>query len=140
MFRVKTSYTCSMKRRQLGNLGEDIACRFLESKGYVITARNYLKPWGEIDVIGIKNGTVRFIEIKTVSRENTGGLSREMDHQPEDLIDQRKLAKVARTASLYMDEMKDSREYQIDTVGVILDHKTKTAQCRLLEQVLEGDV
>ena len=52
----------------------------------------------------------------------------------------RKLKKLARTAQLYMEVMKDEREYQIDVVGVIISESTKTARCRLLEQVLEDNL
>ena len=47
-----------------------------------------------------------------------------------------KLRKVARTAELYMNSKNDSREFQIDVVGVYLDMKTRQARCRLFEQVL----
>jgi Holliday junction resolvase-like predicted endonuclease len=59
-----------------------------------------------------------------------------MSANPEELIDSRKLKKIARTAELYMQERKDTREYQIDAVGVILDLKGRKARCRLFEQVL----
>ena len=103
-----------MGRRDTGNIGETVACRFLEQRGYKILERNFLRPWGEIDIIAEKSGTIRFVEVKAVSRESKEGISREMSHQPEDLVDVRKLRKVARTAMLYMEAAKDGREYQID--------------------------
>lgn len=126
-----------MGRRDTGNIGETVACQFLERRGYRIIERNFLRPWGEIDIIAEKGGTVRFVEVKAVSRESKEGISREMSHQPEDLVDVRKLRKVARTAVLYMAASKDEREYQIDVVGVILDQASRTARCRLLEQALD---
>lgn len=36
---------------KIGNLGENIACNFLEKKGFKIIERNYRKKWGEIDII-----------------------------------------------------------------------------------------
>ncbi len=126
-----------MGRRDVGNLGESIACQFLERRGFTILERNFLRPWGEIDIVAEKEGIVRFVEVKAISRETKDGISREMSHQPEDLVDARKLRKVARTASLYMESRKDGREYQIDVVGVILDQKKRTARCRLLEQALD---
>lgn len=126
-----------MGRRDTGNTGETVACQFLERKGYKILQRNFSRPWGEIDIIADKGGTIRFVEVKTVSRESIQGISREMSHQPEDLVDVRKLRKVARTAVLYMEAAKDEREYQIDVVAVILDQATRTARCRLLEQALD---
>lgn len=125
-----------MGKRDTGKLGEQIACEFLERRGFKIIARNYLKPWGEIDIIAEKDGVLHFVEVKALSRENNEGISREMSHQPEDLVDERKLRKVARTAELYMESAKDTREYQIDVVGVVLDQQKRIARCRLLEQAL----
>ena len=41
-------------RKEVGRVGEDIAAQFLERKGFKILARNYRKPWGEIDIIAEK--------------------------------------------------------------------------------------
>ena len=128
------------KKRSTGDTGEEIACQFLVRKGYAVVSRNYLKPWGEIDIVAEKNDIVHFVEVKTLSRENSDEVSREMDHQPEDLVDVRKLRKVARTAALYMETTHDGREYQIDVVAVIMSHKTRTARCRLIEQALEDNL
>ncbi|MEK7107399.1 MAG: YraN family protein [Patescibacteria group bacterium] len=127
-------------RKQVGQTGEDIACQFLERKGFRIVDRNYRKPWGEIDIIAEKDGTVRFVEVKAVSRESLGDGSREMDYRPEEMVTPEKLRKVARTAALYMENKKDKREYQVDVVGVIMDMATKKARCRLIEQALEDNL
>ena len=116
-------------RKSIGKEGEDIACQFLERKGFTVIGRNYSKKWGEIDIIATKGNVVRFVEVKTVSRENP-------DYMPEELVHQSKLEKVARTASLYMEETKDSREYQVDAVTVVMNERTRTARCHLFEQVL----
>ena len=123
-------------RRVTGDLGEEIACAFLKRKGFRILDRNYQKPWGEIDIIAEKGGVVRFIEVKTVSRESLPGISREMDYRPEELANEGKLKKVVRTAQLYMEAKGDEREYQIDVVGVVISENSRTARCRLFEQVL----
>ncbi|OGG52450.1 hypothetical protein A3H16_03685 [Candidatus Kaiserbacteria bacterium RIFCSPLOWO2_12_FULL_53_8] len=127
-------------RKEVGRLGEDIACQFLERKGFKILARNYRKPWGEIDIIAEKNNSVRFVEVKAVSRESLPNGSREMDYRPEEMVDSRKLRKLARTAALYMEVQKDKREFQIDVVGVIMVMAKRTARCRLFEQALEGNL
>ncbi len=127
-------------RKDVGRGGEDIACQFLERKGYKIIERNYRRKWGEIDIIAAKDGTVRFVEVKAVSRESLRDLSREMDYRPEELVHRTKLRKIARTASLYMEEKRDEREYQIDVVGVIMNKATRTARCRLFEQALESNL
>ncbi|OGG56646.1 hypothetical protein A3D71_04040 [Candidatus Kaiserbacteria bacterium RIFCSPHIGHO2_02_FULL_55_20] len=127
-------------RKEVGRLGEEIAAQFLERKGFKVVARNYRKPWGEIDIIAEKAGTVRFVEVKAVSRESLPDVSREMDYRPEEMVDVRKLRKLARTAALYMEVHKDKREFQIDVVGVVLVKATRKARCRLFEQALEGNL
>jgi len=128
------------QRKRVGRIGETIAAQFLERKGFKIVERNYRKPWGEIDIIADKGGVVRFVEVKAVSRESLPDVSREMDYRPEEMVDVRKLRKLARTAALYMEVQKDKREYQIDVVGVILVEATRKARCRLFEQALEGNL
>ena len=125
------------KRKEVGKVGEAVAAEFLMRKGFTVLDRNYRKPWGEIDIIAEKGGIVRFVEVKTLSRENIPDISREMsDYRPEEQVHPAKLRKIARTAELYMNARKDDREYQIDVVGVYLNMKTRQARCRLFEQVL----
>ena len=118
-----------------GALGEDLACKFLERKGFKLIERNFRRPWGEIDIIAEKAGEVRFVEVKTVS-SSSEMFSRE-SFRPEENIHEEKLKKVVRTAQLYMEEKDDKREYQIDAVGIILDPVNRTARCRHFEQILE---
>jgi len=130
---VKTGRQTAKQKR--GQKGESIAEIFLKRKGYRVIQKNYRKPWGEIDIIAEKGNIVRFVEVKTVSRENY-----ELSHNPEDLVDRRKLIKVARTAALYMEHTRDGREFQIDVVGVIMDDVSRIATCRLFEQALESNL
>jgi putative endonuclease len=124
-------------RKEAGRIGEQIAADFLVRKGYFIIQRNYRKPWGEIDIIAKKGGVVRFVEVKTLSRDLLPDVSRENNqYRPEEQVHPWKLRKIARTAETYMNAMRDSREYQIDVVGVFLNMRTRRAKCRLFEQVL----
>ena len=125
------------RSRQLGNMGEDVACRYLESKGYKVLERNYLRFLGEIDIVAEKAGTVRFIEVKAISRENPEDVTRESnDYRPEEQVHPEKLRKLALMGEMYMNEKGDDREYQIDVVGVYLNSNKGVAICRLFEQVL----
>ena len=126
------------KTSQTGAIGEDIACKFLEKRGFRVIERNYRKPWGEIDVIAEKGGIVHFVEVKASSRSiSDGDGSREMGYRPEEMATEAKLHKVARTAALYMDSKKDSREFQVDVLGVLMDKDKRMARCRFFEQVIE---
>lgn len=124
-------------KREVGAIGEGVAAAFLERRGFRIIDRNYRKPWGEIDIIAERLGVVRFVEVKTVSRESLTGVTREIEeYRPEEMAHPGKMRKVARTAEMYMNETGDCRDFQVDVVGVFLDHSSRRARCRLFEQVL----
>src|SRR5207245_1534118 len=48
----------------LGKTGEDLACRELERRGYVIIARRYRRRGGELDIIARDGQTLVFVEVK----------------------------------------------------------------------------
>lgn len=127
------------ERRRLGNKGEDIACEYLSRKGFVVIARNYLKPWGEIDIICKKGTELRFVEVKTISRATSGaGGSRgtRPNMTAEDHVHPAKLKRLVRTVETYMADQSGDPDYQIDLVTVELDMQTRTARCKLYEQIL----
>ncbi|MDR0222867.1 MAG: YraN family protein [Oscillospiraceae bacterium] len=55
-----------------GDFGENAVCDYLFERGYEITARNYRKRCGEIDIIAVFGNEIAFVEIKTRKR---GGLT-----------------------------------------------------------------
>jgi putative endonuclease len=125
------------ERRKTGDIGERLAVEFLQRKGFTVVERNYRRPWGEIDIIAEKDGEVRFVEVKAVSRDTSNGVTREISgYSPEEMAHGTKLSKVARTAELYMDSKGDTRDFQVDVVTVVLDKTSRKAHCRLYEQVL----
>jgi putative endonuclease len=125
------------ERRKTGDVGEEVAAQFLQRKGFKIIDRNFRRPWGEIDLVAEKSGEVRFVEVKTVSRDTLAGVTREkLYSSAEELAHASKLSKVAKTAQLYMEAAKDDRDFQIDVVTVYLNTSTRQATCRLYEQVM----
>lgn len=118
-------------------MGEDIAARFLVGKGFSIITRNFRKPWGEIDIIAKRGEIYRFVEVKAVSCESSGNVSRvTQGYRPEEQAHPEKLRKVARTAELYMAEEGKGEEFQVDVVAVRLDFTRRIANCRLYENAL----
>lgn len=62
-----------MHNKQCGGNGEDIACKFLENKGYNIIERNYkFGRAGEIDIIALDGSCMVFVEVKTRTNHNFG--------------------------------------------------------------------
>ncbi len=64
---------------QTGAQGEGIAVEFLVRKGFKILDRNFRRPWGEIDIIAEKGGSVRFVEVKAICA-SLSTISREMSY------------------------------------------------------------
>ena len=51
-------------RRELGRLGEDLACEWLQKHGHVILERNWRSGHLEIDVITFDAEGIHFVEVK----------------------------------------------------------------------------
>jgi putative endonuclease len=54
----------SRARVILGKTGEDLACRELERRGYVVVARRYRRRGGELDIVARDGPTIVFVEVK----------------------------------------------------------------------------
>lgn len=115
---------------------------FLMKQGFRIIGRNYWKPWGEIDIVARKDGTLRFIEVKAskVTHETGNNVSRETNigvSRPEEHVTNEKLARLSRAIQTYLAERGVSPEtpYQIDVVSVVLNLKDKTAKVDFIENV-----
>ncbi|MDD5068054.1 MAG: YraN family protein [Candidatus Pacebacteria bacterium] len=137
-----------MKRLNLadpiGIKGEDIACKYLEKKGYRIVCRNYLKRWGEIDIVAQKDKKLYFVEVKTVSREINLSYPKnvprvtEDEYRPEENIHEWKLKRLGRVVQSYLLEKyeDDEPEWEFLVAIVLLDMKKKIANVKLLDDIV----
>jgi putative endonuclease len=125
-------------KRELGDKGEEVVCRYLESRGYRILERNYWKPWGEIDIIAEKGPTLSFVEVKSVLREMGEGISRETSYRPEENMHPAKIKRLHRAIQTYLLERKvpESRPWQLDLACAFLDFSTHKARVELLENIV----
>ena len=55
---------------ELGKWGEDVAARYLETKGYRILERDWKDRHKDLDIIAVDNGCLVIVEVKT-RRQNT---------------------------------------------------------------------
>jgi len=117
---------------EVGRIGEEIASIFLENKGFSIVERNYRKKWGEIDIVAKKDGSMRFVEVKTVS---SGG---NISYTPEENVHYNKLKRLTRTIETFCAERGFYGEWQIDVVGILLDADKKEARVRFTENAAAG--
>lgn len=104
------------RKRSIGDFGEDIASRYLEKKGYQILERNFLKPYGEIDIICIKDEILTFVEVKTRKNDEFKPASLDVDYYKKE--------RIKKTAQAYIIE-KDLGEFLIsfDVCEVYLENK-----------------
>ena len=136
-------------KRQLGDMGEEVACKYLQNKGFSVIERNYLKPWGEIDIVVKKAKKLYFVEVKSVSREKSGvgGLpagrqgsrgTQEYRLRPEENVHPAKLKRLHRAIQTYLLDHKvpEDIEWQIDIACVYLDFSTHKARVEILENVI----
>ena len=140
------------EKRKFGNIGEEIIAKFLANSGFEIIERNYLKRFGEIDIVAKKDGAVHFIEVKSawsgVSREtiniNFENFTISLENDPclfygyllEENISANKKARLARTIDLYLSEHKlHNSPFQVDVAAVLIDFKSKCARVRYTDDV-----
>lgn len=126
------------EKQKIGRMGEDVACRFLMKRGFNVIERNYLKKWGEIDIIAQKGKILRFIEVKTVSRENVGNISHETNgYRPEENVHPKKLRRMTRVIQTYLIEKGiEDDNWQFDVLAVYFDLNNMEAKCRFTEDVI----
>ena len=117
------------QKRKIGDVGESVACKFLERRGYRILERNYWKPWGEIDIVAEKASILSFVEVKSISRATI---------RPEENMHPGKIKRLNRAVQTYLLDKKvpESKVWQIDLACVYLDFTTKKARVELLENIV----
>jgi len=128
-------------KRKIGDIGEEVAVKYLERKGFRILERNYLRKWGEIDIIAEKGQLLSFIEVKSVSRESAspaGGQGSHETYRPEENVHPAKLKRLHRAIQTYLLDRKvpDSREWRVDVACVYLDFSTRKAKVEMLENII----
>jgi putative endonuclease len=122
--------------QKIGELGEDIACKFLEKNGFSLLERNYTKKWGEIDIISKKNNVIYFIEVKSKSVSDLDIVSYETG-RPEDNMHPWKLKRLSKTIQTYLINKRiGNTPWQFDLLVVFLDLDRRKARVRRIENII----
>ncbi len=123
-----------MNTRELGALGEKLACEYLVEKGLKILGKNYTVPtgrqgiiWGEIDIIakkkfklfGKNDRVIHFVEVKTIIAQS--------GFHPEDKVDFKKQKKLRQLSEIWLknEGFKENQPCQIDVIGVTISNDSK---------------
>lgn len=140
------------KSQKIGELGEDVACKYLEKQGFSIKERNYTKKWGEIDVIANKEGKLYFIEVKSVScdLEGVNAEGESVTHvtthgephqytkfKPEENMHPWKMKRLSRTVGTYLIHNRiGNTPWQFDLLVVYLDMNKRLARVKVVENII----
>lgn len=130
----------SYSKKETGALGERIAAKYLEKHNFTILDCNYLKKWGEIDIVA--RGTdkkVHFVEIKAVSYETKQQLNEAVTRRtwrPEENVHPYKLKKLNRAIESWLMEKKYEGEWQIDVIAVRIVSREKYATVKYIPNVI----
>lgn len=105
-----------MYRENKGFCFEEVARRYLKSKGYILLEVNFFCKFGEIDIIAAKDDALVFVEVK--GRKNTDF------GYPREYVTPRKIRKIISTANYYIMKNKyDDISCRFDVIEIINDTK-----------------
>src|SRR3989344_8148990 len=133
------------EKQKIGEIGENIAVKFLMKHNFSILDRNYTKKWGEIDIVAEKQNKLYFIEVKSVSRETLDTFmpksysdsDERYEHRPEDNMHPWKLKRLSRVIQTYiLSKNLDEREWQLDLLIVYLYQKEKRARVKVVSDII----
>ena len=101
----------SNTRQKIGRMGESLAEKYLNERGYTVRGRNVHTSYGEIDLVARLGEIVVFMEVKT-RRSKAYGL-------PEISVNLRKLNHMRQSAEAYMQAHPESgAHWQVDVIAI----------------------
>ena len=102
-----------MTKSEIGKLGEDSVCSYLQKQGYRIIARNYRIKGGEIDIIAENGDYIAFVEVKARKPDSlvTGF----------EAVNKRKQGLIIRTAADYCSKHPNMLQPRFDVAEVIIN-------------------
>jgi len=102
-----------LNKRKIGGEAEEVAAKYLESKGYKIVEKNYNCSFGEIDIIARKDGFFIFIEVK-YRRDLSYGY-------PVEAVTYSKQKVIRKVATLYIKHKNliFEKNFRFDVVGIL---------------------
>ena len=120
------------EKQVIGRIGEDCTCEYLHSLGYKVIDRNYLKKWGEIDIVAKKGSKIHFVEVKSVTHVTSDG------YIPEDNMHPWKLQRLGRTIQSYLLEkdISDDVDWQFDLATVLVNMENRISKVTLIEDLV----
>jgi putative endonuclease len=120
---IQDNHLAAVSPRKVGEIGEELAARFLEKQDYRLVLANFKVPigrnrrgvsvTGEIDLIALDEEVLCFIEVKTRSSDKFAS--------PLAAVDLRKQRQIIRTAKVYRKLFRVNQiKFRYDVVSIVL--------------------
>ena len=103
-----------MNNKEVGNIGELLAGKYLIERNYEILENNYRNLYGEIDIIAKKDDVIIFIEVKSRNSNKYG--------YPREAVNNVKIEKIYNTSLVYISKNNFSDiQFRYDVIEVYLN-------------------
>jgi putative endonuclease len=113
----------------VGQFGEKIAVRYLESRGYKIVDLNAKKSYKEIDIIAMSGKTLVFVEVKTRTSFSFGSA--------EDAMSYKKMKNLKQDIGIYLRNNKNNyNDIRLDFIAVDIDRVKKKANLKHYKDII----
>jgi putative endonuclease len=101
-------------RRQVGTLAENSAAAFLESQGFQIVARNFLRRVGELDLVARAGELLVVAEVRTRADDRFGGAAASVGWS--------KQRRIVATAGVFLDQHPELRRCRVRFDVIVVRH------------------
>ena len=115
--------------QKVGMFGEELACKYLNGKGYIIVDRNIKDSYQEIDIISKKDDLIVFIEVKTRTNNNL--------ESADEAIDKKKTEYLNKAIENYCYKNNiDVEKIRIDLIAINIDKQNKKANIKHYKNII----
>ena len=114
-----------MNNIYVGQIGENIAVRFLKEHGFYIQKRNVREKFGELDIVAEKNEKFYFYEVKAVC----GSF-----YRPEENVHSRKVKRIRKMIQMFVGNRE--AEFVFSVIAINLDLVNRKYRIRVIENVI----
>lgn len=120
------------KSNDIGKIGEDVSCKYLEKHGYTIFSRNFKERYGEIDIIAIKDDKFYFAEVKSSSYKG------KTEYNTFERVNKNKMRRILKTIEIFMDKKGIfGIEWYFVILAVAVDFDNRIGKVKMISNPLE---
>ena len=111
-----------MTTKEIGDIGERAAARFLKKNKYKIKGRNLHFSHNEIDIVAEDKSYIVFVEVKTRSVDTA--LIGYISEPPSKAVTKSKQSHLLRAARVYLKEKPSKKQPRMDVIEILIDKET----------------